>query len=154
MFKDKYTKFRYSSAIKQKSDVEVVLRQVVAHAKTLGHGIVEMLSDNDGEFGCKVVKEILAENEITHKEHTILLSRDVQFQERTREYEGKAELRMRDIKHENQEQVEEDEEDSKTDMKDALKSKDTSSSDEEYETAVDESDTDEKKCPSCRKEEL
>lgn len=67
VFKDSYTKFRYGFIIKQKSDVQFVLKQFLAHAKTLGHNIEELLSDNGGEFDCKEVKSILAESGISQR---------------------------------------------------------------------------------------
>lgn len=67
VFKDSYTKFRYGFVIKQKSDVKVVLKQFLAHAKTLGHNIEELLSDNGGEFDCEEVKCILSESGITQR---------------------------------------------------------------------------------------
>lgn len=39
LFKDSYTKFRYGFIIRQKSEVKVVLKQFLAHARTLGHKI-------------------------------------------------------------------------------------------------------------------
>jgi transposase InsO family protein len=53
--------------MKQKSDVKVVLKQFLAHAKTLGHNIQELLSDNGGEFDCEEVKRILSENGISQR---------------------------------------------------------------------------------------
>jgi transposase InsO family protein len=67
VFKDSYTKFRYGFVMKQKSDVKVVLKQFLAHAKTLGHNIQELLSDNGGEFDCEEVKRILSENGILQR---------------------------------------------------------------------------------------
>jgi transposase InsO family protein len=67
VFKDSYTKFRYGFVMKQKSDVKVVLKQFLAHAKTLGHNIQELLSDNGGEFDCEEVKRILSENGISQR---------------------------------------------------------------------------------------
>jgi transposase InsO family protein len=67
VFKDSYTKFRYGFVMKQKSDVKVVLKQFLAHAKTLGHNIQELLSDNGGEFDCQEVKRILSENGISQR---------------------------------------------------------------------------------------
>jgi transposase InsO family protein len=67
VFKDSYTKFRYGFVMKQKSDVKVVLKQFLAHAKTLGHNIQELLSDNRGEFDCEEVKRILSENGISQR---------------------------------------------------------------------------------------
>lgn len=67
VFKDSYTKFRYGFVIKQKSDVKVVLKQFLAHSKTLSHNIKELLSDNGGEFDCKDVESILAESEIVQR---------------------------------------------------------------------------------------
>ena len=67
VFNNSYTKFRYGFVVGQKSDVQVVLRQFLAHAKTLGHDIKELLSDNGGEFDCKEVKNILAESGIMQR---------------------------------------------------------------------------------------
>ena len=55
VFKDNYTKFRYGYIVKEKSEVKDVLKHVIIHAKTLGHSIKELLSDNGGEFDNKDV---------------------------------------------------------------------------------------------------
>jgi transposase InsO family protein len=39
----------------------------LAHAKTLGHNIQELLSDNGGEYDCEEVKLILSENGISQR---------------------------------------------------------------------------------------
>lgn len=67
VFKDNYTKFRYGFVMRQKSEVKVVLKQFLEHAKTLGHKVEQLLSDNGGEFDCTEVKQILAESGITQR---------------------------------------------------------------------------------------
>lgn len=67
IFKDSYTKYRYCYFIKEKSEVKEVLKQVLAHAKTLGHTIKEFLSDNGKEFDNEEVREILRSKGITQK---------------------------------------------------------------------------------------
>lgn len=67
VFKDSFTKFRYGFAIEHKSDVKIVLKEVIAHAKSLGHSIKELLSDNGGEFDNAEVKQILRSNGITQR---------------------------------------------------------------------------------------
>lgn len=67
VFKDSYTKFRYGYIIKEKSEVKNALKHMLAHAKTLGHSIKELLSDNGGEFDNTEVKRILQENGIMQR---------------------------------------------------------------------------------------
>lgn len=65
--KDSYTKFRYGFLVREKSEVKNVLTQIITHAKTQGHSIKELLSDNGGEFDNEEVKRILHENGITQR---------------------------------------------------------------------------------------
>ncbi|XP_044760209.1 uncharacterized protein LOC123317668 [Coccinella septempunctata] len=50
-----------------KRELGISVKMFLAHAKTLGHKIQELLSDNGGEFDCETVKEILAENGIVQR---------------------------------------------------------------------------------------
>lgn len=67
VFKDSYTKFRYGYIIKEKSEVKNVLKYMLTHAKTMGHSIKELLSDNAGEFDNEDIKKTLNSEGITRR---------------------------------------------------------------------------------------
>ena len=50
LFKDSFTKFRYCVFMKENSEVKNALEDFLAHAKSQGHIIKELLSDNCGDF--------------------------------------------------------------------------------------------------------
>jgi transposase InsO family protein len=53
--------------LKEKSEVESVLADVIQKAKALGHVVHEFLSDNRGEFDNEKVRNILKENGIVQR---------------------------------------------------------------------------------------
>lgn len=67
VFKDHFTKFRYVFFLRQKSEVAQALKDMLAHAKNLGHNIREILSDNGGEFDNECVKTILQKRGIIQR---------------------------------------------------------------------------------------
>ena len=67
MFKDHYTKVRFISFLKNKSDVVEALRDLLAKVKNDGHVIKELLSDNGGEFDNEEVRRMLHANGITQR---------------------------------------------------------------------------------------
>lgn len=67
LFKDDFTKFRTVYFLKQKSDVTRKLSQFIAEAKTAGHAIKEILSDNGKEFDNKEFRNILLKEGISHR---------------------------------------------------------------------------------------
>ena len=67
VFKDSYSKFRYSFVIKQKSEVKTVLKEMLVHAEKQGHNIKELLSDNGGEFDNAEVRDLLQRKGVTQR---------------------------------------------------------------------------------------
>ncbi|GBN87353.1 Retrovirus-related Pol polyprotein from transposon TNT 1-94 [Araneus ventricosus] len=67
VFRDSYTKFRYSFVIKEKSELKDVLKIMLAHAKNVGHSLKEFLSENGGEFDNKKVCAILSQDGIAQR---------------------------------------------------------------------------------------
>lgn len=67
MFKDDFSRFRQIYFIKHKSEVSEKLKEMLAAAKTAGHVVKEILSDNGGEFDNGSVKNILKEHGIKHR---------------------------------------------------------------------------------------
>lgn len=59
LFKDNFTRFRYVYFLRQKSEVQARLKDFLAEAKTSGHVIQELLSDNGGEFDNEQVRSTL-----------------------------------------------------------------------------------------------
>ena len=67
VFKDHYSKLRFISFLKNKSDVVEALRSMLAKAKNDGHVIKELLNDNGGEFDNEEVRSTLRANGITQR---------------------------------------------------------------------------------------
>lgn len=67
VFKDSYTKFRYEYFVRKKSEVKYVLKNMLAHAETLGHKVKELLSDSGGEFDNEEVRKVLHRNCIVQR---------------------------------------------------------------------------------------
>ena len=67
VFKDSFTKYRYCSIIKNKSEVKDALEAMLSNAKVQGHSVKEMISDNGGEFDNLEVKKILQKFGVTQR---------------------------------------------------------------------------------------
>lgn len=67
IFKDHFSKMRFISFLSHKSEAKQVLEDVIALAKTQGHIIKELLSDNGGEFDNDEFRSILRRNGITQR---------------------------------------------------------------------------------------
>ena len=67
VFKDSFTKYRYCSIIKNKSEVKDALEAMLSNAKVQGHSVKEMISDNGGEFDNLEVKKILQKFGLTQR---------------------------------------------------------------------------------------
>ena len=67
LFKDSFTNFRYCVYLKEKSEVKNALEDFLAHSKTQGHIIKELLSDKGGEFDNSDVQNILKKNGIIQR---------------------------------------------------------------------------------------
>ena len=53
--------------LKEKSEVDSILTDVIRKAKALGHVVHEFLSDNGGEFDNEKVRNVLNKNGIVHR---------------------------------------------------------------------------------------
>lgn len=67
VYEDDYTKFRYGYVVKNKSDVKDTLIKMLAHARSQGHTVKTLLSDNGGEFNNAEVKKILAKHGVSQR---------------------------------------------------------------------------------------
>lgn len=59
LFKDSYSKYRWIYFLRQKSEVHACFKDFLAEAKTSGHVVQELLSDNGGEFDNEQVRNTL-----------------------------------------------------------------------------------------------
>lgn len=66
LFKDDYSRYRHVHFMKEKSEVSGKLKLFLAAAKTTGHVVKEIVSDNGGEFDNGVVKRMLQNRGIKH----------------------------------------------------------------------------------------
>ena len=71
LFKDNYSRYRYVYLLKEKSEVECILTDVIRKAKALGHVVHEFLSDNGGEFDNEV-RNVLNKNGISSSANSSL----------------------------------------------------------------------------------
>lgn len=67
LFKDDFTRYRHIYFLRQKSEAALKLKIFLNEARTAGHVIKEMLSDNGGEFVSAEFKNILTENGIKQR---------------------------------------------------------------------------------------
>lgn len=67
IFKDMFTKYRYHFLIREKSEAKYKLEEVLIHAKSLGHSIRELLSDNGGEFDNEDIRKIVSKYGVTQR---------------------------------------------------------------------------------------
>ena len=67
LFKDDFTKYRYVYFMREKSEVHMKLKDMIAECKATGHCIQELLSDNGGEFDNEQVRKILRDNGIKQR---------------------------------------------------------------------------------------
>lgn len=66
LFKDDFSKYRYVYFLKEESEVAEKLKLFLSSAKTNGHIIKEVVSDNGGEFDNGIVRNIIEKEGITH----------------------------------------------------------------------------------------
>ena len=67
IFKDSYSKFCFGFFMKTKSEVKDALQEVLQLAKTHGNPIVELLSDNGGEFDNFDVRRLLKKHGVIQR---------------------------------------------------------------------------------------
>lgn len=67
LFKDSYTKYRWIYFLRHKSEVHACLKDFLAEAKTCGHVVQELLSDNGGEFDNGQVRSTLRQSGIRQR---------------------------------------------------------------------------------------
>lgn len=67
LFKDEYTRYRYVYFLKNKSDVYEKLKLMLSEARNAGHSVIELLSDNGGEYDNKRVRDLLEQTGIKQR---------------------------------------------------------------------------------------
>ena len=67
LFKDDYSGFRFVYLLREKSEVSEKLKWMLAGCKAAGHTVVELLSDNGGEFDNAEVWTILRESGVRQR---------------------------------------------------------------------------------------
>jgi len=67
LFKDDYSGFRFVYLLREKSEVSEKLKWMLAGCKAAGHTVVELLSDNGGEFDNAEVRTILRESGVRQR---------------------------------------------------------------------------------------
>jgi len=67
LFKDDYSGYRFVYFMKEKSEVSEKLKWMLAECQTIGHKVIELLSDNGGEFDNAEVRKILRKNGVRQR---------------------------------------------------------------------------------------
>jgi len=67
LFKDDYSGYRFVYFMKEKSEVSEKLEWMLAECQTIGHKVIELLSDNGGEFDNAEVRRILRKNGVRQR---------------------------------------------------------------------------------------